>query len=165
MVWGTLGGTAEASRFIAGLGVSADVLTLLLPAAARTLWVGGHRAGSGVAWALWVATIMITLMATVGFAALNIADTTAERSKIAAESANLRLRLDRFRAERDTIAETRSSASIEAELQHAQPNAAAVWRATAGCRDVTLPESGQACATVLALPSARNGAAPRHARC
>jgi hypothetical protein len=44
---GTLGGTAEASGLIAGLSVSADVLTLLLPAAARTLWVGGHRAGSG----------------------------------------------------------------------------------------------------------------------
>jgi len=33
-------------------------------------------------------------------------------------------------------------------------DAAAVWRATAGCRDVTLPESGQACAAVLALRQA-----------
>jgi hypothetical protein len=113
-----------------------------------------HRVGSGVASALWIATMMITLMATVGFAALNIADTTAARSKIAAESADLRTRLDWIRAERDTIAETRSAASIEAELQRAQPNAGTVWRATAGCRDVTLPESGQACSTVLALRQA-----------
>src|SRR5262249_42216056 len=45
-------------------------------------------------------------------------------------------------------------AAIEAELQLAQPRAAAVWRATSGCRDVTLPESGQACASVLALRQA-----------
>lgn len=62
------------------------MLALFLPAAARTLWVEGHRAGSGVAWALWTITIVITHMATVGFAALNIADTTAVRGKIAAET-------------------------------------------------------------------------------
>ena len=144
----------EASSLIAGLSVSADVLALFLPAAGRTLWVEGHRAGSGVAWALWTITIVITLMATVGFAALNIADTTAVRGKIAAESMALRTRLDRLRAERATITETRPVTSIEAELQRAQPSAAAVWRATAGCRDVTLPESGQACAAVLALRQA-----------
>lgn len=151
---GTLGKTPEASSLIAGLSVSADVLALFLPAAARTLWVEGHRAGSGVAWALRTITIVITLMATVGFAALNIADTTAVRGKIAAESMALRTRLDRLRAERATITETRPVTSIEAELQRAQPSAAAVWRATAGCRDVTLPESGQACAAVLALRQA-----------
>ena len=151
---GTLGKTPEASSLIAGLSVSADVLALFLPAAGRTLWVEGHRAGSGVAWALWTITIVITLMATVGFAALNIADTTAVRGKIAAESMALRTRLDRLRAERATITETRPVTSIEAELQRAQPSAAAVWRATAGCRDVTLPESGQACAAVLALRQA-----------
>ncbi len=150
----TLGETAEARSLIVGLSVSADVLALLLPAAARALWVDGHRASSGVAWALWTTTLVITLMATIGFAALNIADTTAARGKIAVESQNLRARLDRMRAERATIAETRSAASIEAELQRAQPSAAAVWRATAGCRDVTLPESGQACANVLTLRQA-----------
>ena len=103
---GTLGKTPEASSLIAGLSVSADVLALFLPGAARTLWVEGHRAGSGVAWALWTITIVITLMATVGFAALNIADTTAVRGKIAAESMALRTRLDRLRAERATITET-----------------------------------------------------------
>jgi len=36
---GTLGGTAEASSLIAGLSMSADVLALPLPAAARALWV------------------------------------------------------------------------------------------------------------------------------
>ena len=150
----TLGETAEASTLIAGLSVSADILVLILPAAARTLWVDGHRAGSGVAWALWTVSIVITLMATVGFAALNIADTTAARGKIAAESMILVARLDRLRTERATITETRPVAALEAELQRAQPDAAAVWRATGGCRDVTLQDSGRACATVLALRQA-----------
>ena len=151
---GTLGATAEASSLISGLSVSADILALILPAAARTLWFNCHRVGSAVAWALWTVTIVITFMATVGFAALNIADTTAARGKIVAEAVILRTRIDRLHSERANITETRSVAAIEAELQLAQPRAAAVWRATSGCRDVTLPESGQACASVLALRQA-----------
>jgi hypothetical protein len=135
----TLGKTDDASSLIAGLSVSADILALFLPAAARTLWVEGYRGGSAAAWALWTMTVAITLMATLGFAALNIADTTAARGKIAAESMGLQTRLDQLRAERATIAESRSVATIDAELQRAQPGAATVWRPTAGCRDVTLP--------------------------
>jgi hypothetical protein len=43
----------------------------------------------------------------------------------------------------------------QAELQRTQPGAATVWRATAGCRDVTLPASGEICASVLALRQAQ----------
>ena len=46
-------------------------------------------------------------------------------------------------------------------MQCAQPGAAAVWRATAGCGDATLPKSGRACATVLAFRPRWNGEAPR----
>jgi hypothetical protein len=150
----TLGKTEEASSLIAGLSVSADILALGLPAAARTLWVERCRAAAAVAWALWTVTIVVALMATIGFTALNIADTTAARDKIAGQSTMLRATIDRLRGERALITESRSVATIEAELQRAQPGAAAVWRATAGCRDVTVPESGQACATVLALRQA-----------
>ena len=50
------------------------------------LWVEGHRTGSATAWALWTLTVAITLRATLGFAALNIDDTTAARGKITAEA-------------------------------------------------------------------------------
>jgi len=150
----TLGKTAEASSLIAGLSVSADVLAFALPAGARALWVEGHRGAGAVAWLLWTITILITVMAAVGFAALNVADTTAARSKIGVDATILTARIDRLRTERANITEMRSVATIEAELQRAQPRAAAVWRATAGCRDVTLPESGEACAAVLALRQA-----------
>jgi hypothetical protein len=67
------------------------------------------------------------------------------------ERAALTARIERLRAERGGITESRSVAAIEAELQRTQPAAATVWRATAGCRDVTLPASGEVCAPVLAL--------------
>jgi len=152
---GTLGRNSEASTLLSGLSVSADVLALILPTAARTLWTDRRRMAAAVAWALWTIMIAVALMATVGFAALNIADTTAARTKIVNERAALTARAERLRTERSGITESRSIAAIEAERQRAQPGAAAVWRATAGCRDVTLPASGEVCAPVLALRQAQ----------
>src|SRR5262245_28761366 len=154
----TLGRTAEASMLLAGLSVSADVLAFTLPVAARTLWIECRHAASALAWGLWTIVTAIALLATIGFAALNIADTTAARGKVVDDAAVLAARGERLRAERASITETRSVATIEAELQRAQPGAIAVWRATDGCRDVTLPESGKACATVLALRQALGAA-------
>jgi len=104
---------------------------------------------------LWTITIAVALLATIGFAALNIADTTAARAGIMTERAALTARIERLRSERVGITESRSVAAIEAELQRAQPSVDTVWRATAGCRDVTLPTSGEVCAPVLALRQAQ----------
>jgi hypothetical protein len=152
---GTLGRTPEAGTLLSGLSVSADVLALILPTTARTLWTDRRRMAAAVAWALWTFTIAVALMATVGFAALNIADTTAARATTVTERAALTARIERLRTERGGITESRSVAAIEAELQRTQPAAATVWRATAGCRDVTLPASGELCAPVLALRQAQ----------
>jgi hypothetical protein len=160
---GTLGRTPEASTLLSGLSVSADVLALILPTTARTLWTDRRRMAAAVAWALWAITIAVALMATVGFAALNIADTTAGRSITMTERTALTARIERLRNERVGITESRSVAAIEAELQRTQPGAATVWRATAGCRDVTLPASGELCAPVLALRQAQATAARRDA--
>jgi hypothetical protein len=144
-----------ASTLLSGLSVSADVLALILPTTARTLWTDRRRMAAAVAWALWTITIAVALMATVGFAALNIADTTAARATTVTERAALTARIERLRTERGGITESRSVAAIEAELQRNQPGAATVWRATTGCRDVTLPASGDVCAPVLALRQAQ----------
>jgi hypothetical protein len=77
------------------------------------------------------------------------------------ERAALMARIERLRTERGGITESRPVAAIEAELQRAQPGAATVWRATAGCRDVTLPASGEVCAPVLALRQAQAAAERR----
>jgi hypothetical protein len=143
---GTLGAPPEASTLLSGLSVSADVLALILPTAARTLWTDRRCMAAAIAWALWTITIAVALMATIGFAALDIADMTAAR---------LAARIERLRSARGGITESRSVAAIEVELQRTQPGAATVWRATAGCRDVTLPASEEVCAPVLALRQAQ----------
>ena len=53
--------------------------------------------------------------------------------------------------------------TVEAEIQRAQPAAAAVWKKTAGCTDVTLASSGAACAEVLGLRQALGMAQRRDA--
>jgi hypothetical protein len=150
----TLGKTAEAGALLAGLSVTADALALVLPAAARALWQDRKRPEAAIAWGLWTLTIGIALLATVGFAALNIADTTAARSRAAEDGTRLVAQIERLRDERAGIAEARPVAAIEAEIQRAQPGADAVWHLTAGCTDVTKPQSGRACAEVLRLRQA-----------
>jgi len=103
---------------------------------------------------------VIALLATIGFASLNIANTTAARGRIADENARARRPDRRLRT---AVAETRSVNAIEAELQRAQPRAAAVWHATAGCTDVTRPLSAEACADVLKLRQAIGMAQQRDA--
>jgi len=159
----TLGKTAEASALLAGLSVSADALALVLPTVARMLWVEGNRSIAAMAWSVWSLTVAIALMATVGFAALNIADTTAARDQIAAQRSALASRIERLRSERTSVAETRSVATIQAEIQRAQPGAAAVWHATSGCTNVTRSSSGEACAEVLRIRQSLGSAQRRDA--
>jgi hypothetical protein len=121
LVWRHVGRTPEASTLLSGLSVSADVLALILPTATRTLWTDRRRMAAAVAWALWTITIAVALMATVGFAALNIADTTAARARTVTARAALTARIERLRTERGGITESRSVAAIEAELQAPQP--------------------------------------------
>jgi len=102
----------------------------------------------------------VTLLAAMGFAATNIGDGVAGRSKVASEATGLAADVVRLRTERAAITELRSVATIEAEIQRAQPSAAAVWRQTAGCSDITLAASGAACAEILKLRQAL-GAAQR----
>lgn len=150
----SLGKTVQAGTLLAGLSVTADALALFLPAVARALWLDNSRSVGAIAWGLWVLTIAIALLATVGFASVNIADTHAARSRIADQSNGLAARIEQLRVERAGIGEMRSVPTIEAEIQRAQPGAAAAWRVTAGCTDVTRAQSGEACAEVLKLRQA-----------
>jgi hypothetical protein len=158
-----LGRTAEASLLLAGLSVAADSLALVLPATGRMLWLDRRIGAAAMAWGLWSLTTVIALLASVGFASLNIADVTAARAKTASSIERRSARLEQLRLERPAIREPRSVAAIDAEIQIAQPGTAAAWRATAGSTDVTLPKSGEACAPLLALRQARGEAMRRDA--
>jgi hypothetical protein len=147
----SFGQTAEAAVLLAAIGLAIDLLAVVLPTVAAQLWHHRSRSAAVTAWSIWLVALTMTLLAATGFASTNIGDAVAGRAKIAGESSALAQRLERLRLERAGIAETRAVAAIDVELQRAQPSAQSVWKATAGCRDVTLPASGRACAAVLQL--------------
>jgi hypothetical protein len=147
----SFGRTAEAAILLAAIGLAIDVLAVVLPSVAGQLWHHRSRSAAVLAWSIWVIALGMTLLAATGFASSNIGDAVAGRAKIADETSALAQRIERLRLERVGIAETRAVAAIEAELQRAQPGAQSAWKATAGCRDVTLAASGRACAGVLQL--------------
>lgn len=159
----SFGQTAEAAALLAAIGLVIDLLAIVLPSSAAQLWRDRHRMAGLAAWAIWLIALGMTLLAAVGFAATNIGDGVAGRTKVAAEATGLAADAARLRAERAGIAELRSVATIEAELQQAQPAAAAVWRQTAGCSDVTLVVSAAACAEVQKLRQALGTAKRRDA--
>jgi hypothetical protein len=159
----SFGQTAEAALLLAAVGLTIDLLAIVLPSAAAQLWRDRHCMSGAAAWAIWLVALGMTLLAAIGFAATNIGDGVAGRGKLVAEASALNADVARLRSERAAIAETRSVATIEAEIQRAQPAAAAVWKQTAGCTNVTLVNSGAACAEVLTLRQALGTAQRRDA--
>jgi hypothetical protein len=159
----SFGQTAQAAALLAAIGLVIDLLAVVLPSAAAQLWRDRHHMTACGAWSIWVIALAMTLLAAIGFAATNIGDGVAGRSKLAAEATALTADITRLRAERAGIAELRPVATIEAEIQRAQPAAAAVWRQTSGCSDVTLVASGAACAEILKLRQALGTAKRRDA--
>jgi len=150
----SFGQTAEAAALLAAVGLTIDCLAIVLPSAAAQLWRDRHVMSCSAAWAIWLIALGMTLLAAIGFAATNIGDGVAGRSKVAAEASALAADIERLRGERAAITESRAVATIEAEIQRAQPAAAAVWKQTAGCSNVTMAASGAACAEVLKLRQA-----------
>jgi hypothetical protein len=159
----SFGQTVEAAALLAAIGLVIDVLAIVLPSSAAQIWRDRHRMAGLVAWAIWLIALGMTLLAAMGFAATNIGDGIAGRTKVAAEATGLAADAARLRAERVGIVEVRAVATIEAELQRAQPAAAGVWRQTVGCSDVTLAASAAACADVQKLRQALGTAKRRDA--
>jgi len=147
---------AEAGALLAGLSIAGDAVALLLPATARLVKTRLERTA---AWTLWVITLVVALMAAIGFASVNIADTSAARDKTAIQGAALKAQIAQLTTERAALHETRPLGAIEAELAAAQGLAAAVWSATAGCNDVTRTRSATLCAPIQELRKAHAEAA------
>ena len=139
----SFGQTAEAAMLLAAIGLTIDLLAIALPSTGAQLWRDHHFMAAAAAWAIWLIALGMTLLAAIGFAATNIGDGVAGRGRLATEASALTADVTRLRSERAAIAEPRSVATIEAEIQRAQPAAAAVWKQTTGCSDVTLAASAR----------------------
>ncbi len=159
----SLGQTGLAAVLLAAIGLAVNMLAVALPTAASKLWQGRHRPAAFAAWLIWAGALIMMLLAGIGFASMNIGDTVAGRAKQANAGVALNTRFERLRDERAAIGEHRSVAALEAELQRVQPSAQSVWKATNGCRDVTLARSGQACEAVLRVREAIGTAQHRDA--
>jgi hypothetical protein len=130
---GTLGKTSEAQELFAGGSVCVDLLAILLPDRMVAFWVERRFGLATVALLMWLVTVAMAVLASAGFAGVNIADTSAARAKTAAESAGLNGRIERLRTERAAITETRSTGSVEAALRDLQVRFSVAWRATQNC--------------------------------
>jgi hypothetical protein len=133
---GTLGKTSEAQELFAGGSVCVDLLAILLPDRIAAFWVERRFGLALVAVLMWLVTVAIAVLASAGFAGVNIADTSAARAKTAAESAGLTGRIERLKTERGAITEIRSPGTIEAALRDLQVKFAVAWRATQNCTNL-----------------------------
>jgi hypothetical protein len=136
----SLGASPISSAVFCAIGVAADALVFLLPlAASRASWLVAL-----IGWAMWFLALCFALCGAVGFAALNIADTVAQRlersspaidlgkAKLAAASAAVAAECRRVgplcRArqgdERQAIADLGAAESAQASVADPQVNQA-----------------------------------------
>jgi hypothetical protein len=76
----SLGSTDAAGWLFLAIGVAADLVALVMPFCAASLWQARQRAISFAGWAVWVMTFIFAVTAGIGFASLNIAEVTASRA-------------------------------------------------------------------------------------
>ena len=80
------GTTPLAAVTFAGLALAADLLAIVLPAAAVALWHSGRGGLAASAWTTWGVAASLAALATLGFVELNTADTSAGRQAIVASA-------------------------------------------------------------------------------
>lgn len=158
----SLGQTVGSAWLLAALGFSIDVLAMILPSVVSECWHRRHFIAAGFASLIWIVAVAWTLMAVSGFSAVNIADTLAQRGRISDEAAATKDHLAVARAERATLSESRSLATIDQALAAAM-NAARVQSGglLSDCKNVSKPASLALCAPVAQLREAATVAARR----
>ncbi|UFZ01883.1 hypothetical protein LQG66_21470 [Bradyrhizobium ontarionense] len=76
----SLGSSSTAGWMFLAIGVTADLVALVMPTCAARLWQGRHRASALAGWIVWVMTFVFAVTAGIGFASTNISDVTLARA-------------------------------------------------------------------------------------
>ena len=76
----SLGSSDVAGWLFLAVGVAADLVALVLPSCAVSLWRTRQRATALVGWTIWLLTFVFAVAASVGFASTNITDVTLARA-------------------------------------------------------------------------------------
>jgi len=153
----SLGSSEEGATVLAVVGVAIDVLAMVLPSVPVALWRRGHRTLAIVPWCVWPIIVVLSLMASAGYASVHIGDALAERSNAVTTTVNTASDIQRWRDERKTISEVRSVAEVEIQIQRERPKVDRVdrdaWDVTRGCTRLTA-DTMKACAPILPLRQA-----------
>lgn len=153
----SLGSSDEGAIVLAVVGVAVDILSMVLPSGAIMLWRRDHPLLAIVPWCVWPIMVVLSLMASAGYASVHIGDALADRSKAMTTTANRASDIQRSRDERTIISETRSLAEIEIQIQRERPKVDRVdrdaWDVTRGCTRLTA-DTMKACAPILPLRQA-----------
>jgi hypothetical protein len=148
----SLGSSDEGAIVLAVVGVGVDILAMIFPSVALALWHRGHRSLAMLPWTMWPVMVVLSLMAAAGFASSNLADVFAQRSRAAFTAAGIEDTVRRLRTERAGIAEKRSVAELEIQLQRDRPKVDRIdrdaWNDTKGCTRLTT-DGVRACAPIL----------------
>jgi hypothetical protein len=148
----SLGSSDEGATVLAVVGVAVDLLAMIFPSVALALWRRGHRSLAMVPWTMWPVMVALSLMAAAGFASSNLADVFAQRSRAAFTAAGIEDTVRRLRTERAGIAEKRSAAELEIQVQRDRPKVDRIdrdaWNDTKGCTRLTT-DGVRACAPIL----------------
>jgi hypothetical protein len=76
----SLGSTPAAEWMFLAVGVTADLVALVMPSIAAGLWQARQRATAMVGWAVWLLAFVFAVTASVGFASMNIIDVGLARA-------------------------------------------------------------------------------------
>ncbi|MGJ4899176.1 hypothetical protein ACQR2B_29410 [Bradyrhizobium oligotrophicum] len=76
----SLGSNSTAGYMFLAVGVTADLVALVMPTCAARLWQARHRASALTGWTVWLMTFVFAVTAGIGFASTNISDVTLARA-------------------------------------------------------------------------------------
>jgi hypothetical protein len=146
------GRSNEEAILLAAIGFAIDVLAMILPATASTLWRHGACVDAVIAWLVWPVMLALSLLATVGFSSTNIGDALAQRSMTVTKASNTASDLQQWRNERSKIVEARSLEEIKLQLVRDRPKVDRIDRdafeVTFGCKRLTA-DTMKACGPIL----------------
>ena len=143
----------DAQQIYARAGQIFVLANVIVPMVCVRLAAEGHLLIAWLGRLFWLSTVAVfCILASTGFSARNLSDTTAVRDAAAKQRAAIEASRTAKRQALVSLPAARAVDVIESELQMAQPRVdRSVWRSTKGCIDVTAERSGEECAAVLEL--------------
>jgi hypothetical protein len=112
--------SVETTGIVMGaIAAAADVMALVMPAAASALWGTRRRLLAMAAWAMWATAAMLATVNVAGFIGQHTDSFLGARQLQSTERALVLERLGRLRAERTTIAESRPVGAITVAIRNA----------------------------------------------